>query len=71
MNAGPQVAAHPTDRVPFQIYEDVSGEHFVLLKQQIPGVWQALKPRPVPRRVLLSEFNLNRLHLIGVAGFVP
>lgn len=55
---------------PYQIYENAEGEHFVLLKLQLAatGTWLALAVKPALHLVMLSQFNLDRMHYLGRAS---
>lgn len=55
------------DPAPFKIYEDAEGAHYVLVKQQVPSVWMAMRVKPAISLVLLSQLNLERMHFIGRA----
>lgn len=55
-------------REKFQIYEDPSGKQFLLIEQtRVPGVWTAVSGSF--DLCFLSEFNLQKLQLIGHAHF--
>lgn len=53
----------------YQIYENAEGEPFVLLKLHLAvhGLWMALALKPTIHLVLLSQFNLDRMQMIGKA----
>jgi len=53
----------------YQLFEDIAGNHFVLVQELPSGLWIAMALTVVPQLKVFRADNLERMHLLGQVSF--